>query len=126
MTPAKDNYCIVGGGMLGLALAWRLSEIGHRVALLEATASGLPCLVNAHPVMQWMIGKGGRAIDMAVAGSLAAQIEELATNHSLRGDLGRLARQHCLANFGKDAVVDQILDYYQQVMGARQFAGVSP
>ena len=96
------------------------------IALLEATASGLPCLVNAHPVMQWMIGKGGRAIDMAVAGSLAAQIEELATNHSLRGDLGRLARQHCLANFGKDAVVDQILDYYQQVMGARQFAGVSP
>lgn len=37
MNPAKDHYAIVGGGMLGLALAWRLSGLGHRVTVLEAT-----------------------------------------------------------------------------------------
>src|SRR5436190_13033319 len=37
MTPAKDHYAIVGGGMLGLALAWRLSGQGHRVTVLEAS-----------------------------------------------------------------------------------------
>src|SRR5207344_1760932 len=37
MTPAKDHYAIVGGGMLGLALAWRLSGQGYRVTVLEAS-----------------------------------------------------------------------------------------
>jgi glycosyltransferase involved in cell wall biosynthesis len=29
------------------------------IALLEALASGLPCLVNRHPVLEWMVGTGG-------------------------------------------------------------------
>src|ERR1044071_4402051 len=37
MTPDKQHYAIVGGGMLGLALTWRLSGMGHRVTVLEAT-----------------------------------------------------------------------------------------
>jgi protoporphyrinogen oxidase len=36
MTPQRDHYAIVGGGMLGLALAWRLSGLGRRVTVLEA------------------------------------------------------------------------------------------
>jgi glycosyltransferase involved in cell wall biosynthesis len=28
------------------------------IALLEALASGLPCVVNQHPVLEWMIGAG--------------------------------------------------------------------
>jgi glycosyltransferase involved in cell wall biosynthesis len=86
------------------------------IALLEATASGLPCLVNAHPVMQWMIGPGGVAIDMSRAGALAAALEPLVLQPELRGELSRLARQHCVLHFSEGAVVDQILAYYQQVM----------
>src|SRR5207248_11560718 len=41
------------------------------IALLEATASGLPCIVNHHPVMQWMMGPGGLTIDMSRPGALA-------------------------------------------------------
>lgn len=37
MTAASEHYAIVGGGMLGLALAWRLSGQGHRVTVLEAS-----------------------------------------------------------------------------------------
>jgi 1,2-diacylglycerol 3-alpha-glucosyltransferase len=86
------------------------------IALLEATASGLPCLVNRHPVMEWMIGDGGRAIEMATPGSLATALATLLSDAKLRQTLGRQAREHCLAHFGRDRVVEQILAYYGQVL----------
>ncbi len=85
------------------------------MALLEATASGLPCLVHPHPVMQWMIGPGGRAIDMQRTGALADSIANLASDASTRAQLGQLARQHCVTNFSRDRVVDRLLRYYQNV-----------
>lgn len=96
------------------------------IALLEAAASGLPCVVNAHPVMEWMVGPGGAAIDMSQRGALAGELERLALDPPLRQRLGRAAREHCHANFGKDRVVDQILDYYQQVMGAAKQPAIAP
>jgi glycosyltransferase involved in cell wall biosynthesis len=86
------------------------------IALLEATASGLPCVVNAHPVMQWMVGPGGTAIDMACEGALATALEPLVLEPALRSRLSQAARQHCVEHFGEAAVVDQILAYYEQVM----------
>ncbi len=50
MTPDKEHFAIVGGGMLGLALAWRLSGQGHRVTVLEA-ADHLGGLADA-----WQLG----------------------------------------------------------------------
>lgn len=86
------------------------------IALLEATASGLPCVVNRHPVMQWMIGPGGAAIDMSGPGALAVTLGELLAAPDARRSLGEAARGHCMENFSKDRVVDQILDYYRFVM----------
>jgi len=86
------------------------------IALLEAIASGLPCVVNAHPVMEWMIGPGGVAADLSCPGELAKVIAQLTDNPAWRAELGRLAREHCLANFGREAVVDQILSYYNRVL----------
>jgi glycosyltransferase involved in cell wall biosynthesis len=87
------------------------------IALLEATASGLPCLVNRQPVMEWMIGPGGEAIDMAATGALAAALERLLRARPERERLGEQAREHCVANFSRGAVVDQILRYYDVVAG---------
>jgi glycosyltransferase involved in cell wall biosynthesis len=87
------------------------------IALLEATASGLPCIVNAHPVMEWMIGPGGWAIDMARDGELAAALARLIGRPSLCKGLGESARRHCVENFGKDAVLDQIVRYYEFAAG---------
>jgi 1,2-diacylglycerol 3-alpha-glucosyltransferase len=89
------------------------------IALLEATASGLPCLVNRHPVMEWMIGPGGESLDLSRPGILADVIMRLASDPQRRGELGRLAREHCVSQFGRDRVVDQILEYYGQVMGVQ-------
>src|SRR5262245_49945109 len=33
-----QHWCIVGGGMLGMTLAYRLAQCGHRVTLVEAAA----------------------------------------------------------------------------------------
>jgi 1,2-diacylglycerol 3-alpha-glucosyltransferase len=85
------------------------------IALLEAAASGLPCLVNRHPVMEWTIGPGGEAIDMSVPGELAEALARLLGSAAERRSLGDSARRHCVENFSRDAVVDQILSYYARV-----------
>lgn len=87
------------------------------IALLEATGCGLPCLVHPHPVMRWMIGPGGRTVDMTAPGALAGVLIELASDPSERARLGAAGRRHCVENFGKQRVVDQILEYYQFVLG---------
>jgi glycosyltransferase involved in cell wall biosynthesis len=85
------------------------------IALLEATASGLPCIVNRHPVMEWMIGPGGMAIDMSQRGSLSSTLAEVINRDEQREHLGLAARQHCLTNFAIDPVLARILDYYELV-----------
>lgn len=86
------------------------------IAVLEATASGLPCLLHTHPVLQWMAGPGGVSLNMAEPHQLAAELERLHADPAQRRRLGEQARQHCLANFSRQRVVDQIVDYYRFVL----------
>lgn len=85
------------------------------IAVLEAVASGLPCLVNRHPVLEWMVGMGGKTLDLQVSGALAKGLREVLTDAGLRRRLGTLGRDYGMAMFSRDRVVDQILDYYQFV-----------
>ncbi len=87
------------------------------IALIEAAAAGLPCVVNRHPILEWMTGSGGVALDMAAPGELARTLGERLANRVGLEELGRAARAHCLANFSQDAVLDRILSYYQCVAG---------
>lgn len=89
------------------------------IALIEATASGLPCVVHRHPIMGWMTGPGGVSVDMAAPGELASALGELLAAPARRATTGRAARDHCLANFSRDAVVDSILAYYRLVAAPR-------
>ncbi|MEM8670149.1 MAG: glycosyltransferase [Planctomycetota bacterium] len=84
-------------------------------ALLEATGSGLPCIIHAHPVMQWMIADGGVAVDQRVDGSVAQAIIRLTENHQERKAMAKNARDHCVANFSREVVIDQITNYYRRV-----------
>ncbi len=87
------------------------------IALIEAIASGLPCVVNKHPILEWMTGPGGIPIDMSAPGELAASLVKLLNQPNRAAELGLAARNHCLVNFSQDAVVGKILGYYQHVMG---------
>jgi len=86
------------------------------IALLEGTASGLPCVVHQHPVMAWMIGPGGATADLSSDGGWADTVAPLLQDQQQRLELGRRAREHCLQSFSRDRVVDRILDYYGQVL----------
>lgn len=90
------------------------------IALLEATASGLPCVVHAHPVMQWMVGPGGAAVDLSEAGTLASRLETLLRSPTTCRELGRRARDHCETHFARDPVVNRIVDHYRFVSGPRK------
>lgn len=86
------------------------------IALIEACASGLPCLVHRHPVMEWMIGPGGSCVDMATPGGLNSALSDWLPDATRRVQAGLAAREHALSHFSRDRVVDQILEYYQLVL----------
>jgi 1,2-diacylglycerol 3-alpha-glucosyltransferase len=86
------------------------------IAVLEAAASGLPSLVNRHPLLEWVIGPGGEAVDLTSPGCLARAMARLLNCPADRLRLGQLARRHCADHFSRDRVVDQILDYYGYVL----------
>lgn len=85
------------------------------MALLEATASGLPCFVHQHPVMQWMIGPGGQALDLESPGVLAHALRKFSQSTELQEGLSKQARSHCMQHFGMKNVIEQILSYYEVV-----------
>jgi 1,2-diacylglycerol 3-alpha-glucosyltransferase len=86
------------------------------IALIEATASGLPCLVHRDPVCEWIAGPGGKSIDMSATGALATALQPLFDDAGRRRTHAQLARQHCVENFCQGRVVDQIIDYYRFVL----------
>jgi glycosyltransferase involved in cell wall biosynthesis len=83
------------------------------IAVLEALASGLPLLVNAHPVLEWMGGTGCRSIDMSAAGALAAALGE--ADSAWRETVGAAARHEAESRFAADVVAQQYVDYYGEV-----------
>ncbi|MCC9599512.1 glycosyltransferase family 4 protein [Stieleria sp. JC731] len=85
------------------------------IALLEATASGLPCVVHQHPVMSWMVAGGGLSLDMTRQGVVTESLHQLLHQPEQLAELGAVARSHCCSQFGTDAVVDQLLEYYRFV-----------
>lgn len=86
------------------------------IALLEATASGLACVVHQHPVMAWMVGAGGACVDMTKRGTLCDAVGGLLMDQAKRKSLGALARAHCEAQFGEDAVLERVLAYYRGLL----------
>lgn len=87
------------------------------IALLEAISSGLPCIVNDHPVLRWMAGPGGIPSDLAESGGWANAAAALCDDASLRTRLATAAREHCLQNFAKGPVVEQLVRYYADILG---------
>ena len=86
------------------------------IVLLEAAATGLPCIVHRDPIFEWVVGEGGKVIDMAAPGALSSALVVLLTDNRCRQTLGERARSHCIENFSSERVVDQILEYYTRTV----------
>lgn len=85
------------------------------IAVLEALACGLPAACNADPTLLWMVGDAGSLCDISQPGGLAAQFSRLA-NPAERAYRSQEARSRALALFSEEAVVQQVLAMYAQVM----------
>lgn len=92
------------------------------IALIEATASGLPCLVSTHPVVRWMAGDGGEGIEMERTGELASALPRYA-DPDFRAERGAAARRHAVETFGKKAIVSRYLEMYRDVIRLAQGGG---
>ncbi len=84
------------------------------IALLEAIASGLPVITHDHPVLAWMGGPGGIRLDLRQDGALGEGLRTLMSPDKA-AFLGAAARQHALANFSEDVVIQHYIDYYSQI-----------
>ena len=88
------------------------------IAVLEALSSGLPITANRTPVLEWMAGPAGELEDISQPGGLSAQWSRL-VDPGHRASRSAAARSHAEATFSETAVLRQILDMYEVVMGRR-------
>ncbi len=86
------------------------------IALLEASASGLPCLTHDEPTLAWMTGAGGVRTRMDDATAFGEALHALLADEQARQRVAAAARTHAVAEFGKDVILDRILAYYNFVM----------
>jgi 1,2-diacylglycerol 3-alpha-glucosyltransferase len=86
------------------------------IALIEAAASGLPCLIHPEPTLQWMTGSGGIATPMDDKDRFAESLHQVLSDATERQRIGAEARQHAVREFATDRIVDRILEYYTTVM----------
>ncbi len=99
------------------------------IALLEAMASGCPCLTHHHPVLGWMLGReanggdagaAGVAVDMRAPGALADALAAI-TPDWLRMH-GTWARLQAATRFDREVVVSAYIEYYHRVLQSEKTA----
>lgn len=84
------------------------------IALLEALSSGLPCICNRHPVLEWMVSAGGSCVDLSREGTLASAIMEY-FDVKKRKEVGLRARLQAVNNFSKEIVTDKMIKMFEDV-----------
>lgn len=89
------------------------------IALLEAAASGLPCLIHDEATLRWMTGDGGVPTDMADPAAFAAALHPLLTDPAYRAAKAVAARAHAVSEFGEETIVQRYLGYYDTVLADR-------
>ncbi len=88
-------------------------------SILEAMATGLPCVGHHWGSTEWAIADGGSIIDMQCAGALSSELERYQSG-PLRAARGRAARQRVEELFCVDAVIRQFLEMYEAVLNGER------
>ena len=105
---ALDVYC--------LPSLWE----GLPLGVLEAMAMGRPVVASGIDGTREIIdsGRNGLLVPPADPVKLAVALLQLLTNHPLRAEMGRQARQTVLAEFGAEAMVRLVEQLYRQLRPA--------
>lgn len=98
----------------------RLEAFG--IVALEAMATGKPVVVADIPGVREVIEDGveGLLADPVNPQDLAEKIRRLLEDPALREEMGRRGREKVLASFTTEAVTDQVLQVYRDVVARRQ------
>jgi 1,2-diacylglycerol 3-alpha-glucosyltransferase len=86
---------------------------GLPLALVEAMASGLPCIAHRHPVMEYAVGDQGNTIDLERPGALREQLTQI---HASELTPERAADRHRSAyeRFSWDTLRPQYVDLFRR------------
>ncbi|QDT55750.1 D-inositol 3-phosphate glycosyltransferase [Caulifigura coniformis] len=87
------------------------------ISILESMASGVANVGHQWGSVEWVIGPTGRIVDMEKPGALASTLRAL--NLETCRELGQEARRRVLDLFSVEAVVDQMLGMYDDVLKTR-------
>lgn len=85
------------------------------IALLEATASGLPVVAHNWPVIEWIVGDGGDCVDTQESGAFTSALTAY-FSPVYRAEKSAKARQRAVKLFSQEVIVSQILDMYRNVL----------
>jgi glycosyltransferase involved in cell wall biosynthesis len=84
-------------------------------AVLEAMATGLPCIRHREPVSQWILGDCGTTVDMTVPGELARAVAAFRSPER-RAEAAARARAQAVDRFSKPVVLAQHVAMYREVL----------
>ncbi len=98
----------------------RLEAFG--IVALEAMATGKPVVVADIPGVREVIedGREGLLTDPVNPQDLAEKVRRLVEDPALRQEMGRRGREKVLASFTTEAVADQVLKVYADVLARRK------
>lgn len=86
-------------------------------ALLEAMASGLPCVATDVGDCRYLVGAGGMVTAEGDAAGMAESLRTLVADPALRGRMGAMNRERALNEFRFDRMVAEYGALYREVLG---------
>jgi len=90
------------------------------LVLIEAMASGLPVIAHEFETTRWILGDGGRIVDMNAAGSLAAAIDDLLRNEAVRAQLSTAAVLRARQTFDAQVILPKYHEWYAELTARLQ------
>lgn len=86
--------------------------------LVEAMACGVPVVGSTCGEIPGVIGDGGLTFPEGDAAALAAALERLAGDPSLRAELGERGRRHVLQHFTQRRIAEETVRVYREILQA--------
>lgn len=91
---------------------------GLPMVILEAMMAGLPVVSTSVGGIPDAVGDTVLLVDPQNPAQLAAAMQKIIENKSLRKDLAENGRQHAIENYGVERMVDEYVGWYNSVLSA--------
>jgi len=88
------------------------------IVLIEAMSSSVPVICHSYPVTAWVVGEGGKCLDLQKEGVLAEAVMKFRADPTLGAQLGAAGRKRVLREFSKEVVISKVIDMYREVVAS--------